>query len=262
MDTGLNNKVVLITGADNPQGIGAATARAFAREGARVFVTSFGASADALVDEISRQGGQIAATAVDLSRPETIEPLFHRVEAALGPVDVLVNNAAHSAEDTFDPTLAGTTDWAGRPQETVSASSHDAHFAVNSRAVALMMAEYARRHLAREGSWGRIINISTGGAPGFPGEVSYGASKAALESYSRAAARELMRYGITVNIVSPGPIQTGWIPPELEDEMGQGTPAGRVGRPEDVADVILLLASEQAHWITGQTIDAGGGHRL
>ena len=104
--------------------------------------------------------------------------------------------------------------------------------------------------------------MSTDGAPGFSGEVSYGASKYALESYSRAAAKELGRYGITVNIVSPGPIQTGYITPELERELLPNIPLGRLGQPEDGADVIVFLASEQARWLTGQTLHVGGGHRM
>jgi 3-oxoacyl-[acyl-carrier protein] reductase len=125
-----------------------------------------------------------------------------------------------------------------------------------------MMAEFARRRIVHGVRWGRIINISTGGAPGFEGEISYGASKAALESYSRAAAKELGHYGITVNIISPGPVQTGWITPELEQTIAKNTPLRRVGLPEDLADVIVFLASEQARWITGQLISVSGGHRM
>ena len=105
----------------------------------------------------------------------------------------------------------------------ITAASHDAHFAVNSRAVALMMAEFARRLIEQGKHWGRIINISTDGSAGFMREVSYGASKFALESYSRAAAS---------------------------------------GYPEDVADVVVFLASEQARWLTGQLLFVGGGHRM
>lgn len=83
-----------------------------------------------------------------------------------------------------------------------------------------------------------------------------------MESYSRAAAQELARYGITVNIVGPGPIQTGWITPDVERREVAKTPLGRIGRPEDVADVIVFLASEQARWLTGQTLFVGGGHRM
>ena len=92
--------------------------------------------------------------------------------------------------------------------------------------------------------------------------AAYGASKAALEAYSRSAAVELSHYGITVNIVSPGPIQTGWIAPDMEASIVPSIPLGRLGQPEDVADVIVFLASEQARWLTGQCLHVGGGHRM
>jgi 3-oxoacyl-[acyl-carrier protein] reductase len=124
------------------------------------------------------------------------------------------------------------------------------------------MAEFGRRHIEAGRTWGRIINISTDGAHCFPSEISYGASKLATESYSRSAAVELGQYGITVNILSPGPIQTGWITPAIEDAAVRDTPLGRIGQPEDVADVAVFLASDQARWVTGQLIYVGGGHRM
>jgi 3-oxoacyl-[acyl-carrier protein] reductase len=124
------------------------------------------------------------------------------------------------------------------------------------------MAEFARRHVERRAEWGRIVNISTDGADTFPGEVSYGASKAALEAYSRSAAIEFAPNRITVNIVAPGPIQTGWIPDEQAPAIVATIPLGRLGEPKDVADVVLFLASEQARWVTGQRLFVGGGHRL
>lgn len=291
IDPGLTGKVVLVTGANNPLGIGAAIAEAFAMQGASVFVTylrlapeAFGIAADeaAVAEEsgeafyrarnadepvevlqrLRSHGGEVASAEVDLADPAAIAPLFDRVTDELGPVDVLVNNAAHCISDTFIPSAKGSSDWAGRPLSTIDAASHDEHFAVNSRAVALMMAEFARRHVERGANWGRIINISTQGADSFPGEISYGASKAALESYSRAAAVELGRHGITVNILAPGPIQTGWIPAELEPQVAADTPLGRVGRPDDIADVAVFLASEQGRWVTGQLLWVGGGHRV
>ncbi len=293
VDYGLKDKVVLITGANH--GIGAATAKAFASEGTEVLInylrmpplgivhkdtiadekqtipgiTLYNArkarSADEVIQAIRSQGGRAEAVEADLSDPATIPVLFDRAEAFFGPVDILVNNADHCEQDTFIPgSLAGSETLApdGFPTYTITKEYHDRHFAVNSRAVALMMAEYARRRIERAIHWGRIINISTDGAPGFPGEISYGASKAALESYSRAAAIELGKYGITVNIVSPGPIQTGWISPELEEIITKETPLRRVGQPEDVADVIVFLASEQARWLTGQLFSVSGGQRL
>lgn len=292
IDTGLKNKVVLVTGANH--GIGAATAKAFAAEGAKVFISYlrlspeyYGISeeeakkasapgmpfyhamriksADEVVQEIRELGGQAEAWESDLAEPSTIgfdtqatQPkpqLFDRVEEVFGPVDVLINNAAHWESDTFIPQSQ-----LGLGKFSITAESHDKHFAVNSRAVALMMAEYAHRHVDRGASWGRIINVSTDGASAFSGEISYGASKHALESYSRAAADELGPYGITVNVVSLGPVQTGYIPSDLEEKLIHEIPLRRIGQPEDVADVIVFFASEQARWVTGQLLYIGGGH--
>ena len=133
---------------------------------------------------------------------------------------------------------------------------------VNVRATALMMQEYAQRHIDRKADWGRIVNISTDAAHAHSWNVSYAASKHAVESYSRSAASELGKYGITINVVAPGPIQTGYITPEMEREIQESTPLRRVGRPEDVADVVLLLVSDQARWVTGQLVYVGGGYRM
>ncbi|MFN2521216.1 MAG: SDR family NAD(P)-dependent oxidoreductase, partial [Candidatus Limnocylindria bacterium] len=161
----------------------------------------------------------------------------------------------------FDP-RPGPRDWGGRETIPLTADSFAKHFDVNARAVALIMAEHARRHFSRGGRWGRIVNVSTDGSASFPGEASYGASKYAMESYSRAAAWELGPMGITVNVVSPGPTDTGWITPAMVDAMERGSPLGRVGLPEDIADVIVFLASDKARWLTGQLLFVGGGHRM
>ena len=97
---------------------------------------------------------------------------------------------------------------------------------------------------------------------GCPGEISYRASKYALESYSRSAAAELGKYGITVNVVSPGPIQTGYITPQVESAIIKEIPLKRVGKPEDIANAVLFFVSEQANWITGQLLFVHGGHRM
>ena len=291
IDPGLQDKVVLVTGANNPFGIGAAIAEAFAAQGASVFITylrsrteEFGIDAataakatapgeefyrarnaeapDAVLGRLHEHGVRVEAAEIDLADPGAIRELFDRVEKTLGPVDILINNAAYSSADSFVPASSSLVDWAGRRRSTVDASSHDRHFAVNSLAPALLMAEYARRHVHRGADWGRIVNISTDAADCFPGEVSYGASKAALESYSRSAAVELGQYGITVTLVAPGPIQTGWIPADAEQSIVADIPLGRMGRPDDVADVVVFLASEQARWVTGQRLFVGGGHRV
>jgi len=271
-DTGLWGRVALVTGSNH--GIGAATARALATAGCAVFIhflrvrpsdapgaTQRMQDARHVVNEIRSAGGRADSWEADLAVPASVPALFNQAEAAFGRVEIVVNNAAVSECDTFDP-RPDARDWAGRLTAQLTADSHDRHFAVNTRAVALMMAEFARRHLATGGTWGRIINVSTDASASFPGEVSYGASKYAMESYSRAAAWELGRLGITVNIVSPGPTDTGWITPEMVEGMRRATPLGRVGTPEDIADVVVFLASEQARWITGQLHFVGGGHRM
>jgi 3-oxoacyl-[acyl-carrier protein] reductase len=268
IDTGLRDKVVLITGANH--GIGAATASAFATQRASVFISYLrlnrqpedgsdlstagqaryfarqAASADRVVQAIRDTGGRIEAWEVDLADPANVPRLFDRVDAAFGRVDVLVNNAAHCSADTFLPPeqLTGTQrSPAGHLLHTITAESHDRHFAVGA-------------------TWGRIINLSTDAASAHPTQVSYGASKYALESYSHAAAVELGQYGITVNVVAPGPIQTGYIPRELEKQLAGQTPLRRIGEPADVADVIVFLASDQARWVTGQKLYVGGGLKM
>lgn len=271
-NTGLQGRVALVTGANH--GIGAATARALATAGCAVFIQFLRVrpldapgteqrmqDATEVVNDIRRFGGRAASWETDLAVAANVPQLFDRAEADFGRVEIVVNNAAVSEHDTFDP-RPDARDWAGRVTPRLTADSHDRHFAVNARAVALIMAEYAKRHVASGASWGRVINVSTGGSASFPGEVSYGASKYAVESYSRAAAWELGRFGITVNIVSPGPTDTGWITPEMVEGMKRATPLGRVGMPDDIADVIVFLASEQSRWLTGQLLFVGGGHRM
>lgn len=286
LDPELDGKVALITGANH--GIGGATALAFAAQRAKVFIAFYRVpcryseealeqahavgvggdalyrarqqqSAEPLLQQIRSRGGDAYAYEADLGNPANVGVLFDRCEAVLGPVDILVNNHTHCALETFDP--ARLTD-EGSGIRLTSAESIDTHFAVNARAYALMMVEFVQRFLARKAFWGRIVNVSTDAAHAHVGNVSYAASKHAIESYSRSAAAEVGKYGITVNIVAPGPVQTGWIVPELEAEIAAETPLRRVGKPEDVADVVVFLASEQARWLTGQLLYVGGGYRM
>ena len=144
----------------------------------------------------------------------------------------------------------------------ITSAGIDAHFSINTRANTLMMTEYFRRYLHRKANWERIINISTDDAHAYIPNVSYAASKHAIESYSCSAASEMGKYGITVNIVAPGPIQTGYITLAGEAEIAANAPLRRFGEPEDVADVIVFLASEQANWLTGQLLYVGGGWQM
>jgi 3-oxoacyl-[acyl-carrier protein] reductase len=275
--TGLHDKVVLITGANNPLGIGAATARAFAREGANVGLTylrlapetrglsasevaqatapslSFyhamrTKSADDVTASIRALGGRTEAYEADLTDPVVIPQIFDWVETVFGPVDVLVNNAAqYDDSDTVFTTSVETLDRA---------------FTVNTRAAVLLIAEFVRRYQRRNGQSGRIINLSTDAAQVFAGQIAYGASKAAIEAFTRSIAIEVGPLGITVNTVAPGPVQTGYISATFEAQLVPSIPLRRIGQPEDIADVIVFLASEQARWLTGQAIKVSGGHAL
>ena len=290
IDPGLKNKAVLVTGGNNSYGIGAAIARNFASHGARVFIHGYRLdsnissgsrekkpglpfffeqqkkSAAEVADSIVAAGGMAAYWDGDLSSPQNVASLFEKAEKALGQIDILVNNAADYTADTFIPSDIsgkGGQVWAGGPDvTTIDVETHDRHFAVNTRAVSLLMATFARRIIERKSNWGRIVNISADCAWGCPKEVSYRASKYAMESYSRSAAAELGPCGITVNVVSPGPVQSGYISSDVEKALIAEIPLRRIGRPEDVADAVVFLASEQAGWITGQLLFVHGGHRM
>ncbi|KAB8190702.1 SDR family oxidoreductase [Nonomuraea phyllanthi] len=267
IDTRLDGKVALITGANH--GIGAAAAVALAAEGVSVFLTykrldplrhpaypeaydrARAEGADGVVRRIREAGGRAASGEADLTDPAVPKTLFDQAEKAFGPVDILVNNASGWGSDTFTP---AESDGFGRPLRPVDAETHDGQFAVDVRAPALLIAEFARRHIERGATWGRIIGLTSEGPRGFPSEVSYGASKAAQESYTMSAAHELGPYGITANMVHPPITDTGWINEEVEKLARVHGPLRSVGQPEDVAEVITFLASHQGRRVTAQVV--------
>ena len=263
----LDHRVALVTGANH--GIGAATARTLAACGARVAVSYLrledapdpgipdryranrAGDADAVLAEIRRGGGDAIALEADLSDTETPTRLFDAAERQFGPVDILVNNATGWLADTF---TAETRDRMGRNLARLSADTFEQQFAVDARAAAMLIAEFARRHAERGADWGRIIGLTSGGPNGYPGEVSYGAAKAALENYTMSAAFELAGLGITANMVYPPVTDTGWVSDQVRRHVAKRPDLIHIVEPDEVARVIAYLASDEAWLITGNVV--------
>jgi 3-oxoacyl-[acyl-carrier protein] reductase len=195
-------------------------------------------------DAVDGEIGGIALEA-DLLDVDTPARLFDLAEEQLGPVDILVNNATGWVQDTFKPSAV---DRFGRPMLSVTADTIDRNLGVDARASALLIAEFARRHVERGATWGRIVGLTSGGPHGFPEEVSYGAAKGALERYTLAAATELAEFGITANVVYPPVTDTGWVTDAVRQVVE------RVAQPEDVAEVIAYLCSDAARLVSGNVI--------
>ena len=191
-------------------------------------------------------GVDVHGYVADVTNEAAVKGIYAAVMERYGRVDILVNNAA-----TDDETGCDTI-------ETITQKVIDDTFAVNVRGNLLMTREF----INHRGDYGRIINLSTDAAQVFAGQITYGASKATLEALTRSIAMEVAQYGITANCVAPGPTQTGWIDVEFEKVVVPLIPMGKLIHPEDIAETILFLASQQAKMITGQVIKVSGGKAI
>ena len=244
----MTHPVVLITGA--LAGIGRATAVTFAKEGARVVVSGRRVDAGkALEAELQALGAEALFVQADVRSEADIEALVARTVERFGRLDVAVNNAGFEGATgpLMDQTPEGFT----------------ATFETNVLGVLLSM-KHELRVMSKQGS-GSIVNLSsTMGSRGAANASMYVASKHAVEGLTKAAALEAAAFGVRVNAVAPGPTGTVLLDrfvgsPEKMQAMVQGVPMKRVGRPEEIADVIAFVASDKASYLTGQVINVNGG---
>jgi 3-oxoacyl-[acyl-carrier protein] reductase len=245
MANGLIGKVAIVTGAS--RGIGRATAERLARDGASVVVNyaTSAEEADVVVKTIEAHGGNAMALQADVARLDDIRRLFRETAARLGRLDILIANAGYSCF---------------KPMEEVTEEDFDRTYALNAKGTYFCLQE-ALRHM---GDGGRIVCISTiGTVLNLPGGACYFGSKAAVEQFCRTLAKEVASRGITVNTVSPGFTETAMLLVNMDSgarrELIEMTPLRRLGRPEDIAEVIAFLVSEPARWVTRQNVAADGG---
>jgi NAD(P)-dependent dehydrogenase (short-subunit alcohol dehydrogenase family) len=247
---GLDDKGVVVTGAAG--GIGRAVAAAFATAGARVCAVDMSQQAvDELVAGLESPERHLAMGA-DLANLAGQEPLLRRVRDSFGGVNVLAHLAAVLRR---------------RPIEEVTEEDWDAQLDVNLKA-SFFLNRAAARLMKENGRGGRLINFSSQGwwTGGFDGSVIYSASKGGIVSMTRGLARTYAPYGITVNAVSPGAVDTpmmrGGMTPESLDAFVRQIPLGRMAEPEELAGVVVFLASDHASYITGTTINVSGGQLM
>jgi 3-oxoacyl-[acyl-carrier protein] reductase len=234
-------KVAIVTGAS--QGIGGAIAERLARDGATVVVNHTGnlASASQVVSAIEETGGRALAVEADIRDCEAIRHMFEEVVRSCGAPDIVVANAGVNLT---------------RPLIEATEGDFDTIFSVNARGTFFVLQEAAKRVT----SGGRIVAISTNmTVQPRPGIALYAGSKAAVEQFVKVLARELGHRKITVNAVAPGPTDTDMVSKLSRDTAPAATPLGRLGHPQDIADVVAFLVSEEARWVNGQIIGANGG---
>ncbi|MEK6665748.1 MAG: 3-oxoacyl-[acyl-carrier-protein] reductase [candidate division NC10 bacterium] len=245
MAKGLEGRVAIITGGS--RGIGRAVAQCLAEDGASVVVSGLDpARLEAATKELEGFGAPVLGVVADVARREDVERLVDQTKDRFARIDVLVNNAGI----TRDALLVRMKD-----------EDWDRVLDVNLRGAFLMMRAVAKVMMRQKG--GRIINItSAAGAMGNPGQANYSAAKAGLIGLTKSAARELSRWGILVNAVAPGLIETDMaaaIPQEAREALLAQIPLGRIGSGREVADVVRFLAGDGAAYMTGQVLHVNGG---
>jgi 3-oxoacyl-[acyl-carrier protein] reductase len=258
----LRGRTAVITGVSRRAGIGYAVSRRLAALGASLFLHHYrphdraqpwgedpgGASGvlDGVRSALAADGAVVRDAELDLALPDAPGQLIQAAADAFGPLDILICNHARSGGDG--------------PLGALDAALLDGHWAVNTRSAILLAQALAARYDGRDG--GRIIFMTSGQDQGpMAGEVAYAASKGALASITKTLADQLADQRITVNAVNPGPVHTGYAPPEAYEAVRRRFPQQRWGVPDDPARLIAWLVTDEAAWITGQVINTEGGFR-
>ena len=246
-------RTVIVTGA--ARGIGASVARRLSREGHAIAIIDLDADAcQPVVDEIVAEGGTAQGFAADVSKEASVEAAVDAIALAMGPPLVLVNNAGILRDNLlFKMTV---DDW-------------DAVMGVHLRG-AFLMSRAAQRHMI-EARWGRIVNLSSTSALGNRGQANYAAAKAGMQGFTKTLAIELGRYGVTVNAIAPGFIESemtigtaariGISFEDLKSAMVKEIPVGRAGTPDDVSAAVAFFVREDASFVSGQVLYVAGGPR-
>jgi NAD(P)-dependent dehydrogenase (short-subunit alcohol dehydrogenase family) len=262
MDLGIAGRVALVTGAG--RGIGRQICLTLAEEGVKVAVNDIVQErADAVAEEIARAGGQAIGVVADVTDGDQVYAMVRQVQERLGPVDILVNNAGIPLVQAADLTPATGSFFleSDRAQwdRTMNIITYGTLYCTHACLPGMV-----------ERQWGRIVNIiSDAGRVGEPRLVAYSMAKAGVVGFSKALAKEVGRFRITVNCVSPATTETE-VTREWIESMGQrilafyplGKGLNRLGRPSDIANAVAFLASERAEWITGQVLSVNGGYSM
>lgn len=243
-----SKRIALITGVSDDAGIGAAVSRKLAQQETDIFFTHWQAESGfpaRFRSEIMDQDVCCEYLEIDLAQPDAESSILEQVTSAIGFPNILINNAAHSIDSNY---------------MDLSGKILDDHYMVNMRSTFLLSVEFAKGFQQTGRNDGRIVHLTSGQEQGpMPGNLAYAATKGAISAFNSSLSAELAALGITVNAVNPGPTDTNWMDEDIRASLRPKFGLGRIGKPEDAANLIAFLASEEGGWITGQVIHSEGG---